>query len=983
MLQDRKTVRKLRAALDQHTTLQSSPAKQRVLPQLTSNSDERQFERLIRAIKQIKILSDARRVRSDVASQIKRVSLAEAPDQVLLRRLETGKYLLDQKISRLTASKAVATEVAHSPSLEVRENPLQSKKASILDVLHHSAGLSYFMEYMDRRNRMALVQFWIVVEGFRDPLEDGIDPTSPTSGALSHWKQSDRSDLAQIYEAYLSKPEFKVPEKSKRAIENFLESGESATDAQFLYARQAVMRSHAAVLEELQDIHFPGFKKSDLYYKYLSSENPTLQRLKTTSKPPRPPSISPIAENHTAKPSLSRTSSAAATEKNQIRRNAASSSDLRLTPDASNPPLNQSRRSLDEVNISGPLFNDNDHEDDPLARSTQSLGQGSVNGEDDEDSRDTMVEAMGEALNDIMAYDKAAQDGHPSLFDTSDSLFPANIESDSPRTSGEIVRVESGFSDKGREKPNLASLGLVNSAGRIGVFTDNDLFGDEEQFLEDEHADEDKAVDSRGPEEEVQEAAPGDLGLAEAISALATDIERLVAQESVVDSLTRKAELTNNTAELRILGKSKSSLQREIRRKELQRQQYIVQEGDNSLYGKANVHIKSIMVGREDDGQEYALYVVEVTRQASEQTPTASWAVARRYSEFHELHQRLRRYYPIIRHLEFPRRRLVMKLQRDFLEKRRLALQSYLRELLRLPAVCRSRDLRAFLSQRAIGSMGDTSADGAQRDIISRIYSSVADGMDEFFGNIPVLDQLSVAGQNLISAATSQLNTGTTMTPTSSIMAAATENESNLLSSSAEARAELLALDTSVPALSSSTSSLEAAPPFVKPISDIFLETFSLNRGNSWLRGRAVVVVLHQLLGGTVERRTRDLARSLVTEENLLKYLNLAKDTFYPPEADGSPGQTLKREWPPRTPEQKAKSKREASVLLATLIPDLAGSVVGRSNAQEAGRKIFAMMNNGRLLGHLVFTIFDRVVDDILLGEGSGSSRGGLKMKTK
>jgi hypothetical protein len=38
----------------------------------------------------------------------------------------------------------------------------------------------------------------------------------------------------------------------------------------------------------------------------------------------------------------------------------------------------------------------------------------------------------------------------------------------------------------------------------------------------------------------------------------------------------------------------------------------------------------------------------------------------------------------------------------------------------------------------------------------------------------------------------------------------------------------------------------------------LFLEAFELNRGNNWLRGRAVVVVLHQLLGGTIERsRTR------------------------------------------------------------------------------------------------------------------------------
>ena len=79
------------------------------------------------------------------------------------------------------------------------------------------------------------------------------------------------------------------------------------------------------------------------------------------------------------------------------------------------------------------------------------------------------------------------------------------------------------------------------------------------------------------------------------------EIERLNAQRNVLDSLTAKAELTNNTAEMRILRKSEQSLQREIKRKEMQRQQYVVQESDNSLYGRATVFIQSIMVGTEED----------------------------------------------------------------------------------------------------------------------------------------------------------------------------------------------------------------------------------------------------------------------------------------------------------------------------------------------------------------------------------------------
>jgi sorting nexin-25 len=93
-----------------------------------------------------------------------------------------------------------------------------------------------------------------------------------------------------------------------------------------------------------------------------------------------------------------------------------------------------------------------------------------------------------------------------------------------------------------------------------------------------------------------------------AISVLTTDIDKLTTQDSVVEALTRKAELTNNTAELRILRKSKASIQREIHRKEMQRQQYIIQESDNSLYGRSTVRIKSIVVGKEeDDGREFAM----------------------------------------------------------------------------------------------------------------------------------------------------------------------------------------------------------------------------------------------------------------------------------------------------------------------------------------------------------------------------------------
>jgi len=213
-------------------------------------------------------------------------------------------------------------------------------------------------------------------------------------------------------------------------------------------------------------------------------------------------------------------------------------------------------------------------------------------------------------------------------------------------------------------------------------------------------------------------------------------------------------------------------------------------------------------------------------------------------------------------------------------------------------------------------------------DFVTRIYNSVADGMEEFLGNIPVLDQLSVAGQNLISAATTQLaNTNDTTQsdslPRSGVLVVGQPN------TDAEAEAELLAFEN------------KELEPFVKPICDIFLETFELNRENNWLRGRAVVVVLHQLLGGTIERKVRESFDNLLSENNIVKYIDALKDSMWP---NGRMKVGVQR-----TDKDREKSRKEAATVLNTLVPELASSVVGRQNAQLAAKKVEGTLNNARL----------------------------------
>ncbi|EKD16015.1 hypothetical protein MBM_06026 [Drepanopeziza brunnea f. sp. 'multigermtubi' MB_m1] len=965
MLQDRSTVRKLRAALDEHASPAPSSKRAASFPRISPGDHERKFEKFIRAIRRVNNLSDARRFRSEVSSQLKRDALQEGMDPVYLRRLDIGKKILDQRVQQLAAG---SSERLLDPR-EVSGNGAQVSKlehAALVDLLHDPSGLSYFMEYMDRQRLMPMVQFWIVVDGFRNPLEDDVAEEDDIPTTITPWTDADRDDLAQINEAYLSKPELKVPESSKRLVQEFLKAGKWATPRQYFLARRAILKAQTSALEVMQDKHFQGFKKSDLFYKCLTSQE-AMKNINSLAPPvahsgletihkPNLPARSASTQGPPSKPApLHRISAKLVPRRNEFRRYAVSSTDLQTTKDENGlDPMPASQASIDEG--SSPQIDEEDFDSEAMANSVHSLDQDT----ETHVPEPNVVQAMEDALNTIMEDKPDDDDLRKSLFGDDYPLESPNPSLLSPgnrsaRSSVDHKRADlfgdkldkqekadlfgeklskSGLLER-TEKPSIASLGLVNTSSRIGVFTDDDLFPDEEKFISDEHDDPEDERDRDDDDDAVHEAAPGDLGLAEAITALTTDIDRLVAQDAVVDSLTRKAELTNNNAELRILKKSKASLQREIRRKELQRQQYVIQESDNSLYGRSTIKIKSIMVGREDDGREYALYVVEVQRKAGEQMPAATWTITRRYSEFHDLHQRLRMKYPSVRNLDFPRRRMVMKLQSDFLHKRRLALEKYLREILLLPDVCRSRDLRAFLSQNTIGPSLDGRLDNedTKKDMMTRFYNSVQDGMEDILGSIPVLDQLSLAGQNLLSAATSQLITMPT-----------TISEDPL--TVAEAEAELNAFED------------RELEPFVKPICDIFLEVFELNRGNNWLRGRAVVVVLHQLLGGTIERKVRENVKGSVSEDAIVKYITLLRDSMWP-------GGIKKEDGKPRTVGEKSKTRKEASLMLASLVPDLAASVVGRVNAQAASRRIFATLNNPRLNAHLAFTLLDEIIDVI------------------
>jgi sorting nexin-25 len=113
--------------------------------------------------------------------------MVEGQDPGHLKRLEMARQILDSKVTNLSTGGTVRAKVAAQEKPKHRRTASRFANASLREVLYDASGLSCFMEFMDQSDLMRLVQFWIVVDGFRNPLELDTDESSDHLGSSSIW----------------------------------------------------------------------------------------------------------------------------------------------------------------------------------------------------------------------------------------------------------------------------------------------------------------------------------------------------------------------------------------------------------------------------------------------------------------------------------------------------------------------------------------------------------------------------------------------------------------------------------------------------------------------------------------------------------------------------------------------------------------------------------------------------------------------------
>ncbi|KAG5638384.1 hypothetical protein H0H81_000280 [Sphagnurus paluster] len=889
---------------------------------ITIRTDARQFESFLRSISRCSSLLDARRLKNDVVGEIRRTRIllanhekedwinGEKTEDVVafLDRLYTAKRKVEERIVVLGG------DDDHGSRPSYQETATQKSGLALRDVLGNPSSLLYFMEFMDRRHRSLLVQFWLTVESFKNPLEsiDSGSSDDDNDRIRSSSSPTVKEDISMINDLYFSRSALhptlaSISKKHIDLIRAFAESQSPPAPAAHRKVRRAVMLAQRQVERDMEQ-DFDDFERSELWFRAMGDtdfashssavEGDSFQERRLPSQPAhgRPSTrskyLAPTPSEPITGPVMQRTASAGSHHSTNsipsppLMRSSPSNIEVLMSP-ISDPESNSSRP---------PLF------DDPEDKQQR-----------EEEKR---MEAIQVALTDIMALEEEHND------------IPRRLHQNK---SGRV---------------SIAKLTRPPDHAKRRVVFDDDV-GDENDEVVDMDADDVTAEEAQDEHRSFQLAAPGDLQLSYEITRLGDKISNLEAQNLMLETLIKKAELTGDTQELKLLVKSKSAMNRDLREFKFQKVQYEEQESANRLFSdRTKVSILSSTVG-EEEGKSVVRYLVEVQQLSSDGSHASGWVVARRYNEFFNLHTKLRERYGLIRNLDFPGKRLVTALSGSFVDTRRVGLEKYLQSVVAIPIVCESNELRAFLSRDSpfVASPTPATPKGAPfsgTDVVRNVYRSVAESIDDMFFGPSMLD---VMIQRLTRQAAEFAGIVGSGIHDEDLVAQALK-----ASGKSSPDAALMHLSGDLKPLDGETST----STFSAPICDLVLAVFELNKQNNWLRRQAIVIILQQVLGGTIERKIRENVKSLFEEPRLLSFIKTFRDGLWP-------GGKLRPSSAPRTHEEKLHTRDEANRKLSSLVPDLAANMIGRSNARRGARRMFAVLQNRRLNQHIAYTIVDEV----------------------
>ncbi|KAL6480323.1 hypothetical protein MHYP_G00113560 [Metynnis hypsauchen] len=303
----------------------------------------------------------------------------------------------------------------------------------------------------------------------------------------------------------------------------------------------------------------------------------------------------------------------------------------------------------------------------------------------------------------------------------------------------------------------------------------------------------------------------------------------------------------------------------------------------------------------EENGEQMPCYSVAVSLLEGDDSKNSCWTVTRKLSEFQALHRKLTECFPSLKKVQLPSlSKLPFKsIDQKFLEKSKNQLNTFLQKMLMDELMCQSEALYAFLSP------------SPEHLKVIDIQKKSSFSFASFLGRLP---------RDFFSHQEDEA-----------------EDDSDLSDYGDEPDGK----------------KDDLAEPFFMLIGEVF----ELRGMFKWVR-KTLIALVQVTFGRTINKQIRDTVNWIFSEQMMVYYINIFRDTFWP---NGKLAPHNKA----RSDSERQETKERAQQKLLDNIPVELQNLVGQQNARYGIIKIFNALQEASANKHLLYILLEMLLKEL------------------
>ncbi|CAG9769009.1 unnamed protein product [Ceutorhynchus assimilis] len=323
-----------------------------------------------------------------------------------------------------------------------------------------------------------------------------------------------------------------------------------------------------------------------------------------------------------------------------------------------------------------------------------------------------------------------------------------------------------------------------------------------------------------------------------------------------------------------------------------------------------------------EKGKTFGIYAIRVSRQYLSGY-LEEWHIYRRYSDFYDLHTKVKDKFPDLSKVAFPGKKTFHNMDRAVLERRMKMLGYYMGELCQAHVITAHYGLRDLLMTFLEQGDYDRETGGPISATINTLVNPIKSGM-KTIKNMP--EQLINTVDEVVGGLSKVFHSKSGKLPeTSKVGASIEENDDNI-----PLRIMLLLMD----------------------------EVFDLKSRNQWLRRRIVTLlrqIVRTMFGDIVNRRILDYVSYITSPKNVAHYLYVFKQSFWP---NGVKSDRKSD----RSSETKNRTRVAAKAALLSCLSDELKHIIGSETTRRGLLTIFDLFQRPILNRRLLYVLLEGVL---------------------